>query len=112
MDPAVAGRNRGRHAASASPCYAELIVTRLFYQKAAIYGRSLRASFLFRDFTDDAAAAFTFAGRGGNGLSQFPPENEAAVETANAELVSVFKANFQEYARNLTRQRQRQRRAS
>ncbi len=39
-----------RRSASKSACYSELIVADLFYQKAAIYGRSLRALFLFRDF--------------------------------------------------------------
>lgn len=105
MDPKKAGRVRARHASSTSPCYAELMVTRLFYQKAAIYGRSLRASFLFREFGHGAEPTFTFAGRGGNGLKLFPPQNAADAPAANDELISVFKANLDEYARNLNDRR-------
>lgn len=107
IDPAVANRNRNRHAQSPSNCYAELIVTRLFYQKAALYGRSLRASFLFRDFGNRQEPHFTHAGRGGNGLSIFPAREEDQIDAANAEIVSVFRTNFEEYARNLARSRQR-----
>lgn len=106
MDPKVAGQKR-RHAASSSPCYAELMVTRVLYQKAPLYGRSLRASFLYRQFGADTKPSFSFAGRGGNGLSVFPAKDEAQVDAANAEIVSVFKANFQEYANNLLKRRGR-----
>lgn len=111
MDPEQAERHRGRHAASPSRCYAELMVTRVFYQKAAIYGRSLRTSFLFRHFSADQAPQFVYAGRGGNGLSVFPAREDAQVDAANEEIVRVFKANFQEYANNLNRRRARPRRS-
>lgn len=94
-------RRRSRHAQSGSQCYAELIVTRVFYQRAAIYGRSLRVSFLFRDFGAATQPSWTYAGRGGNGLSVFPPSDEAQVEAANTELLNVFRLDFEEYARNL-----------
>jgi hypothetical protein len=110
MDPARANRNQGRHAASASPCYAELMVTRLLYQRTPIYGRTLRASFLYRDFGNAARPAFTFAGRGGNGLRLFPAREESQIEAANAELVDVYKANFSEYVRNLLSRRNQRRR--
>ena len=109
MDPAVANRNQNRHADSPSRCYAELMVTRVLYQKTPLYGRALRASFLFRDFEADRNPHFTYAGRGGNGLRIFPAQEEAQIDAANEEIVSVFKANFQEYANNLNGRRQRQR---
>src|SRR5437868_14733205 len=40
---------------SAAPCYAELIVTDGFYQKAAMWGRSLRTSFILRQFSANDA---------------------------------------------------------
>src|SRR4051812_10815709 len=39
-----------RRAESVSPCYSELIVADVLYQKAAIYGRSLKTLFMYRDF--------------------------------------------------------------
>lgn len=63
-----------RRAESAARCYSELIVADVFYQKAAIYGRSLR--------------------------TLFPPKEGEDAIAALDELVGVCKRNFDEYARN------------
>ena len=89
-----------RRSDSKSPCYAELIVADIFYQKAAIYGRSLRTLFIYREFGDASNATRIYKGWGGNGLKLFPPRPGEDAEAANAELVAVFKANFQEFAKN------------
>lgn len=90
-----------RRADSTASCYSELIVADLFYQKAAIYGRTLRALFIYRDFGPNGQTATRiYKNWGGNGLKLFPPKPGEDVSAANAELVDVFKADFQEFARN------------
>lgn len=92
-----------RRADSIASCYQELIVADVFYQKAAIYGRSLSTLFMFRDFGADSKIDKQYKSFGGNGLKLFPPkegENEVA---ALDELVGVFKKNFEEYARKASK---------
>lgn len=89
-----------RRASSTSPCYSELIVADLLYQKAAIYGRSLKALFIFRQFGGSPNKPVIYKGWGGNGLKLFPPKEGEDVQAANGELVSVFKADFEEFAKN------------
>ena len=89
-----------RRGESPSKCYSELIVADVFYQKAAIYGRSLRTLFMVRDFGAGEKIAFEYKAWGGNGLKLFPPKEGEDAVAALDELVSVFKKNFQEYANN------------
>lgn len=89
-----------RRSDSKATCYSELIVADVFYQKAAIYGRSLRTLFMIRNFGNDQKIDFEYKAWGGNGLSLFPPKEGEDVDAALTELVSVFKKNFQEYAGN------------
>ena len=90
-----------RRSDSQASCYSELIVADLFYQKAAIYGRTLRALFIYRDFgANGQTATRIYKNWGGNGLKLFPPKPGEDVSAANAELTTVFKADFQEFARN------------
>jgi len=92
-----------RRSESASSCYAELIVADLFYQKAAIYGRSLKTLFIFRNFGAATQKPAIYKGWGGNGLKLFPPKEGEDVQAANDELVGVFKADFEEFARNASK---------
>ena len=92
-----------RRAESSSPCYAELIVADVFYHKAAIYGRSLRTLFIYREFGTTEKKPVIYKAWGGNGLSVFPAKEGEDVQAANDELVTVFKANFEEFARNAAR---------
>jgi hypothetical protein len=97
-----------RHANSTSPCYAELIVTRVAFRDSDWSGRSLRVGFLFRDFGDAAAPRWRHAGRADNLLGVWPPQHPNEVELAAAELITVFKETVEEYARELREARDEQ----
>jgi len=89
-----------RRSDSTAACYSELIVADVFYQKAAIYGRSLRTLFMIRDFGADQKIDFEYKAWGGNGLKLFPPKEGEDAIAALDELGSVFKLNFEEYSNN------------
>lgn len=89
-----------RRSDSKAACYSELIVADVFYQKAAIYGRSLRTLFMVRDFGSDNKIDFEYKAWGGNGLKLFPPKEGEDALAALDELVGVFKKNFEEYTAN------------
>ncbi len=89
-----------RRSDSTATCYSELIVADVFFQKAMIYGRSLRTLFMFRDFGNDQKIDKEYKAWGGNGISLFPPKEGDDVSAALDELVTVFKKNFDEYAAN------------
>jgi hypothetical protein len=89
-----------RRADSTSKCYSELIVADVFYQKAAIYGRSLRTLFMVRQFGNDQKIDKEYKAWGGNGLKLFPPKEGEDAVAALDELVTVYKANFEEFAKN------------
>ncbi len=89
-----------RRADSTAQCYSELIVADVLYQKAALYGRSLRTLFMFRDFGNDQKIDREYKAWGGNGLKLFPPQEGEDAVAALDELVGVFKGNFDEYSRN------------
>ena len=89
-----------RRSDSTATCYRELIVADVFYQKAAIYGRSLKTLFMLRDFGTDQKIDFEYKAWGGNGLKLFPPKEGEDSIAALDELVTVFKRNFEEYAAN------------
>jgi hypothetical protein len=93
-----------RRSDSSSPCYSELIVTDVFYQKAAMWGRSLRTSFMFRQFPQGAQQPTIHKTMGGNGLKIFPAKEGEDTTAADAELVSVFQKNFTEAAQNFAKQ--------
>ena len=84
---------------STDECYAELIVTQNMYLKRMIYGRSLNNRFIFKDFRGGLEKTKMVKGRGGNGLSHFPPKDVEGREAADADLRQAFLANFQEYAK-------------
>jgi hypothetical protein len=89
-----------RRSDSQAACYSELIVADVFYQKAMIYGRSLRTLFMFRDFGNDQKIDKEYKAWGGNGLQLFPPEEGQDAIAALDELVTKYKLNFSEYANN------------
>jgi len=89
-----------RRSSSTSTCYYELIVADVFYQKAAIYGRSLTTLFMVREFGADQKIDFEYKAWGGNGLKLFPPKEGEDSIAAFDELANVFKKNFEEFASN------------
>lgn len=100
-DRKVTTKATNRLSSSTAPCYAELIVTQNFYTKKAIYGRSLNNRFIFKDFTSGKTKAKLVKGRGGNGLSHFPPKTTDETEAAETELRDVFAKNFLEFAKGI-----------
>jgi hypothetical protein len=80
-------------------CYAELIVTQNLYQKKMIYGRSLNNRFIFKDFRTGLEKTKMVKGRGGNGISHFPPKTVEDRPAADADLQQAFLANFDEYSK-------------
>jgi hypothetical protein len=106
-EPAIADRNittkaGTRLSSSTAPCYAELIVTQNFYTKKAIYGRSLNNRFIFKDFRTGKDKADLVKGRGGNGLSHFPPKTTDETEAAETDLRDAFTKNFLEFAKGIS----------
>jgi hypothetical protein len=100
LDRPTMNKVKTRRAESQSPCYSELIVADVLYMKAAIYGRSLRTLFMFRDFGNDQKIDFEYKAWGGNGLKLFPPNEGEDSIAALDELGSVFRLNFEEYSNN------------
>lgn len=90
-----------RLSTSKAPCYVELVITQNFYTKKAIYGRSLNNRFIVKDFRTGKDKAALVKGRGGNGLSFFPPKTTDETEAAENELREVFVKNFLEYAKGV-----------
>ncbi|MDN3646091.1 hypothetical protein QWY75_07715 [Pontixanthobacter aestiaquae] len=84
---------------STEACYAELIVTQNLYQKKMIYGRSLNNRFIFKDFRGGKEKTKMVKGRGGNGISEFPPKTVEDRPAADADLRQAFLANFDEYSK-------------
>ena len=100
-DRGITTKAATRISSSTASCYAELIVTQNFYRKAAIYGRSLNNRFIFKDFRDGKSQAKLIKGRGGNGLSQFPPKTAADRPAADEDLRNAFTKNFLEYSNSI-----------
>ncbi len=107
LDPREAARRPERHAQSQSPCYSELVVTGLAFRQGAVAGRHLRASFLYRDFSEAAAPHFSFAGQAETRLQIFPPAHEGQIEAAHRELLRAFRANFRRFAEQMVAERTR-----
>lgn len=101
-DRKVSTKATNRLSSSTAPCYAELLVTQNFYTKKAIYGRSLNNRFIFKDFRGGKTKANLVKGRGGNGLSHFPPKTTDETEVAETELRDVFTKNFIEFSKGMT----------
>jgi hypothetical protein len=100
-DRNVTTKAGNRLSASTAPCYAELIVTQNLYTKRAIYGRALNNRFIVKDFRTGKTKTDLQKGRGGNGLSLFPPKTTEEAEGAEKELRDVFTKNFLEFAGTL-----------
>jgi hypothetical protein len=104
LDRKTVNKIMTRRSDSAAPCYSELIVTDVFYQKAAMWGRSLRTGFILRQFSGNSGQPVIKKTTGGNGLKLFPPKKGEDTSDSDAELVFVFQKNFQEAAQNFAKQ--------
>lgn len=100
--PRSAGSAKLRHAASASPCYAELIVSQLFYDEAPLAGASLRMLFVLRDFGAAPVPASSFSTWAASGLADFPPKDAAGQKAAAATLANAYRSNVGLFGRYAT----------
>ncbi len=98
-DRKITTKADARLGTSTAPCYVELLITQNFYKKAAIYGRSLNNRYIVKDFRGGLTKAKLVKGRGGNGLSTFPPKTTDEAPAAEKELRDVFVKNFMEFAK-------------
>jgi len=104
LDRKTVNKIKTRRSDSTASCYSELIVTDVCYQKAAMWGRSLRTGFMLRQFPAGAAEPTIRKTTGGNGLKIFPAKEGEDTTAADAELVSIFQKNFTEAAENFAKQ--------
>ncbi|GLR46983.1 hypothetical protein [Sphingomonas astaxanthinifaciens] len=104
LDRKTINKIKTRRSDSAATCYSELMVTDVFYQKAAMWGRSLRTSFMLRTFQPGTAEPTIRKTMGGNGLKIFPVKEGEDTTAADAELIDVFQRNFSEAAGNFAKQ--------
>jgi len=86
-----------RITSSTNPCYAEFLLTSVFYFKAMMYGSNLLVGTHFRDFSKGGAPVMS-VGAVKNPLEVFPPKTPEAVEPAKAELRDAFTKDFLEWA--------------
>jgi hypothetical protein len=103
LDRKTVNKIMTRRSDSTSPCYSELIVTDVLYTRAAMWGRSLRTSFMLRQF-NGAGNPLIKKTTGGNGLKIFPAKEGQDTTAADAELVSIFQKNFTEATENFAKQ--------
>lgn len=87
-----------RLTASTNPCYAEFLITNIFYHKAMMYGSNLFVGTMLRDFSSGAAQPVTSAGAVKNPLEEFPPKSPEMIDTAKAELRDAFAKDFIEWS--------------
>lgn len=97
-DRNVTTKAGNRLSTSTAPCYVELIITQNLYTKRPIYGRALNNRFIVKDFRTGKTKTELKKGRGGNGLTLFPPKTTEEADAAEKELREVFTKNFLEFA--------------
>jgi len=103
LDPKTVNNVLTRRSDSTAPCYNELIVQSVLYTRAAMWGRSLRTTFVFRQFNNGAGNPLIKKTTGGNSLKIFPAKPGTDTTAADAELVDTFKKNFTEATENFAR---------
>lgn len=82
---------------STADCYAEFILTDIFYHKAMMYGSNLFVSMTFRDFNNPNAVRRSF-GAVKNPLEHFPPKSPEMADAAKAELLTAYAQDFIEWS--------------
>ena len=86
-----------RLSASQAPCYSELLISFIFYQKAMMYGSNLFTAFIYRDFNGQPLALKPSSGMVKNPLENFPPKTPEMVEAAKVELRDAFSKDYLEW---------------
>lgn len=91
-----------RNAASDSTCYDELVVSKLFYDRAPVAGRSLKAMIVLRRFGDAPELKSSFATWAETGLKVYPAATPDQSEAAEAELAAAYQNNLRKFAGYVT----------
>ena len=86
-----------RLSASQAPCYSELLISFIFYQKAMMYGSNLFTAFIYRDFNGRPLALTPSTGMVKNPLENFPAKTPEMVEAAKVELRDAFSKDYIEW---------------
>jgi hypothetical protein len=87
-----------RQVGSASPCYAELVVSQIFYDHAPMAGRSLKSLVLLRRFGASPAPEATFSTWTESDLQTFPAKVAADARAADEELITAYRSNLRSFA--------------
>jgi hypothetical protein len=103
LPPASVKRIKGRRSAATEPCYAELIVSRNFYQKSALHGSTLASDFTWKDFRRGRPRIVSDEMR--SGLAHFPPERLDQTEQAREDVARAFADNVREFVRKMMKRR-------
>lgn len=101
LDSRTIRTSPGRIAASASPCYVELIVDDVVLQQDFVNGAKLRVLFRYRDFGPDAQPRRSFTTWADTSLDSFPPRTDADIPAALAEMRGAFSRDIIGFAGSL-----------
>lgn len=104
LESRVIRNSPGRIAPSTSPCYAELVIDDVAFQREAFGARHLKTLFRYRDFGSGQQPQRSFGTWANTRLEHFPPETEADNAAAATDLHSAFRANLVLFASYLGRQ--------
>lgn len=101
LDSVTIRTTAGRLETAGAPCYAELVVDDIFFQKDVVSGRFLRTLFRFRDFGSGPTPVRSHGTFTRHRLENFPPVDAsmpAQLDAALAELRSVYAASIQDFS--------------
>jgi hypothetical protein len=104
LESRVIRNSPGRIVTSTSPCYAELIIDDVAFQRDAFGARQLKTLFRYRDFGAAQQPQRSFGTWASTKLEHFPPRTDAEDSAAAAELQSVFRDNLVLFASYLEKQ--------
>jgi hypothetical protein len=92
-------RGQRRLADSNAPCYADIVVRNMYFNKTALFPPSLRANFTYRYFGARMDQPSVLAGRGGTKMKLYPLVTTQDVDSIKADFVRAFQKDFEEFLR-------------
>lgn len=88
---------RGRLGRSTEPCYSELVVGKIFYQKGPIGSGKVTTKFYYREF--GGGAPRILSGKVMKSVHGFPPKKREALAESQAALRETFARSFDGFVR-------------
>jgi len=82
---------------STAACYAELQVSMVFYQKAALYGTRVFTFYWLRDYRDGKPKPKAYKGMVQHNASAFPAEHIEQLEASKAALIDAYRNDFSKW---------------